>query len=74
MPFTMVTDAMIGFNPKVDYKFPQVSDDDMDNWRHHVREVLKAAKIEQSDIVKTGKGIEFFEGMKYEHPLLDRIP
>ena len=25
MPFTMVTDAMIGFNPKGDYKFLKVS-------------------------------------------------
>ena len=38
-----------------------------------LEEVLKAAKIEQYEIVKTVKG-EFFEGMKYEHPLLDRIP
>ena len=38
-----------------------------------LEDVLKAAKIEQYEIVKTVKG-EFFEGMQYEHPLLDIIP
>ena len=73
MPFTMVTDAMIGFNPEGEYKFLKVGDETWIIGEKMLEDVLKAAKIEQYEIVKTVKG-EFFEGMQYEHPLLDIIP
>ena len=84
MPFTMVTDAMIGFNPKGDYKFLKVGDETWIIGEKMLEEVLKAAKIEQYEIVKTVKGeIRAFlivqacgksnRALHIEHPLLDRI-
>ncbi len=73
MPFTMVTDAMIGFNPDGDYKFLKIGDQVWIVGAKMLEDVLKVAKVADYEVVKTVKGA-FFEGMAYEHPLLDRIP
>ncbi len=73
MPFTMVTDAMIGFNPEGVYKFLKVGGETWIIGEQMLNEVLKAAKVDKYEVIKTVKG-EYFEGKKYEHPLLDKIP
>ena len=73
MPFTLVTDAMVGLNPKEDYHYVKV---DTETWvigKTRLEEFLKEAKVENHSIEKTVKGSEF-EGKKYIHPLLDEIP
>ncbi|MDI1495858.1 MAG: isoleucine--tRNA ligase [Cenarchaeum symbiont of Oopsacas minuta] len=73
MPFTMVTDAMIGFNPKGVYKFVKVGNETWIVGEEMLEDVMRAAKIDEYNEIKTEKG-SFFEGIKYEHPLLDAIP
>ncbi|MFB5611543.1 MAG: class I tRNA ligase family protein, partial [Nitrosopumilaceae archaeon] len=73
MPFTLVTDAMVGLNPKEDYHYVKVENETWVIGKTRLEEFLKEAKVEDYSIVKTVKGSDF-EGKKYIHPLLDEIP
>ncbi len=74
MPFTLVTDAMIGLHPQEDYCYVRVHDGQtwiVGNSRLH--EFMSEIKMDDYEVIKTVKGSEF-EGMRYVHPLLDLIP
>ncbi|KAF6242427.1 isoleucine--tRNA ligase [Nitrosopumilus sp. b1] len=73
MPFTLVTDAMVGLNPNEDYHYVKVGNETWIIGKTRLEEFLSEAKIEEHSITKTLKGSEF-EGKKYIHPLLDEIP
>jgi len=73
MPFTLVTDAMVGLNPEEDYHYVKVENETWVIGKTRLEEFLKEAKVEKHSIVKTVKGSQF-EGKKYIHPLLDGIP
>jgi isoleucyl-tRNA synthetase len=81
MPFTLVTDAMVGLHPEEDYCHIKVNDEIWIVGKTRLEEFLKEAKIIKQDqepnstipIIKTSKGSEF-EGKKYIHPLLNEIP
>ena len=73
MPFTLVTDAMVGLNPNEDYHYVKVGNETWVIGKTRLEEFLTEAKIEEYSITKTLKGAEF-EGKKYIHPLLDEIP
>ena len=73
MPFTLVTDAMVGFNPEEDYHYIKVENETWVVGKTRLVEFLNEAKIENHTIEKTVKGTEF-EGRKYIHPLLEEIP
>ena len=73
MPFTLVTDAMVGLQPEEDYAFVKVENETWVVGKTRLEEFMKEVKIEQYKIEKTVKGSEF-EGKKYIHPLLDQIP
>ncbi len=73
MPFTLVTDAMIGLHPDEDYAYVKVRDETWIIGRTRMDEFLKDAGITDYAITKTLKGSEF-EGKKYQHPLSDLIP
>ena len=73
MPFTLVTDAMVGLHPDEDYAYVKV---DSETWvvgKTRLEEFMAEVKIEDYKIERTKKGSEF-EGKKYVHPLLDKIP
>ena len=72
MPFTLVTDAMVGFNPNEEYVYVLVSNETWIVGKIRLEEFMKEAKIEDYQILKTVTGSEF-EGKKYIHPLLDNI-
>ena len=72
MPFTLVTDAMVGFNPNEEYVYVSVSNETWIVGKIRLEEFMKEAKIEDYQILKTVTGSEF-EGKKYIHPLLDNI-
>ena len=72
MPFTLVTDAMVGFNPNEEYVYVLVSNETWIVGKIRLEEFMKEAKIEDYQILKTVTGSEF-EGKKYTHPLLDNI-
>ena len=73
MPFTLVTDAMIGLNPEENYHYVQVGGETWVVGEKRLGEFMKEVKIDEYHILKTVKGSEF-EGKKYIHPLLDNIP
>jgi isoleucyl-tRNA synthetase len=73
MPFTLVTDAMVGLNPKEDYVYAKVNDETWIVGKTRLEEFMKEARVENYNVLKSVKGKEF-EGRKYIHPLLDEIP
>ena len=72
MPFTLVTDAMVGFNPDEEYAYVSVGNETWVVGKIRLEEFMKEAKVEDYKILKTINGSEF-EGKKYIHPLLDNI-
>ena len=73
MPFTLVTDAMVGLQPEEDYVYVKVENETWVVGKTRLEEFMTEVKIEDYKIKKTVKGSEF-EGKKYIHPLLDVIP
>jgi isoleucyl-tRNA synthetase len=73
MPFTLVTDAMVGLNPDENYVHVKVGNEIWVVGEKRLEEFMKEAKIEDYTVVKTIKGSEM-DGKKYIHPLLDEIP
>lgn len=73
MPFTLVTDAMVGLNPDEDYAYLKVENEIWVVGKTRLEEFFKEVNIEKYEIVKTAKGSQF-EGKKYIHPLLSLIP
>ncbi len=73
MPFTLVTDAMVGLQPEEDYVYVKVENETWVVGKTRSEEFMTEVKIEDYKIEKTVKGAEF-EGKKYIHPLLDLIP
>ena len=73
MPFTLVTDAMVGLQPEEDYVYVKVENETWVVGKTRLEEFMTEVKIEYYKIEKTVKGSEF-EGKKYIHPLLDLIP
>jgi len=73
MPFTLVTDAMVGLQPEEDYAYVKVENETWVIGKTRLEELMTELKIEDYKIEKTAKGSEF-EGKKYVHPLLNLIP
>ncbi len=73
MPFTLVTDAMVGANPDENYVYVKVRDETWLVGEKRLHEFMKEVKIEDYKVTKTIKGSEI-EGRRYIHPLLDQIP
>ena len=73
MPFTLVTDAMVGLQPDEDYAYVKVENETWIVGKTRLEDFMLELKIEEYKIEKTVKGSEF-EGKKYIHPLLNLIP
>jgi len=73
MPFTLVTDAMIGFNPDEEYVYVSVNNETWIVGKIRLEEFMKEIRVENYKVLKTVIGSEF-EGKKYIHPLLDIVP
>ena len=73
MPFTLVTDAMVGTNPNEEYVEVKVENEIWIIGKLRLEEFMSEVKIEDYEIVNTVSG-SIFEGKKYIHPLLDQIP
>ena len=73
MPFTLVTDAMVGLNPDEDYAYLKVENETWIVGKTRLEEFFKEINIEKYEIINTAKGSKF-EGKKYIHPLLSLIP
>ena len=73
MPFTLVTDAMVGLNPEENYCFVKVNGETWIVGEKRLEEFMQEIKVEDYSIEKTVTGKEI-EGKKYIHPLLEQIP
>src|SRR5918994_376211 len=74
MPFTIVTDEMVGANPKANYNYVRINDDEL--WivgAERMKDLMKELHIEDFKVEKTVKGSEL-DGRYYVHPLLHIIP
>ena len=75
MPFTIVTDEMVGVNPKADYNYVRINNR-QELWivgADRMNDLMKELHIEDFSVEKTVKGSEL-DGRYYIHPLLDMIP
>jgi len=72
MPFTLVTDAMVGFNPDEEYVYVSAGNETWIVGKIRLEEFMKEAKMEDYKVLKTVNGSEF-EGKKYTHPILGDI-
>ena len=73
MPFTLVTDAMVGTNPNEEYVEVKVENEVWIVGKIILDEFMTEVNVKDYQILKTVSGSEF-EGKKYIHPLLDQIP
>jgi isoleucyl-tRNA synthetase len=73
MPFTVVTDEMVGVKPDADYQYVKVGDETWVVGAERKDALAKEFKIEFGEVVKLAKGREL-EGLRYEHPLLSAVP
>ncbi len=73
MPFTLVTDAMVGLNPKENYCHVKVNGETWIVGEKRLEGFMQEIKVEDYSIEKTVTGKEL-EGKKYIHPLLEQIP
>ncbi|SMH70986.1 isoleucine--tRNA ligase [Candidatus Nitrosotalea okcheonensis] len=73
MPFTLVTDTMVGLNPDENYVHTKVGNETWLVGEKRLEEFMKEVKIDDYTVTKTVKG-STLEGKKYIHPLLDQIP
>jgi isoleucyl-tRNA synthetase len=74
MPFTIVTDEMVGVNPRADYNYVRVNDEEL--WivgAERMNDLMKELRIEDFTVEKTVKGSEL-DGLHYIHPLAKIIP
>ncbi len=73
MPFTVLTDEMVGVKPDYDYEYVRVGDE---VWvvGSGRKEALKGELgVDFGDVVKKVKGKEL-EGLRYRHPLIEQLP
>jgi len=73
MPFTIVTDEMVGASPKADYNYVRANGERWIVGADRMQELMKELRIEDYSVEKTVKGSEL-DGRHYVHPLLHLIP
>jgi len=71
MPFTVVTDELIGVKPDASYLYVKVGDEVWIVGKDRLKELMEELGLEY-EVIKEVKGLEL-EGKRYEHPLLDLI-
>jgi isoleucyl-tRNA synthetase len=73
MPFTVITDEMIGVKPEAEYAYLKRGGELWVVAKSRVEEIEKELGIKFEGIEKVVKGKEL-EGMRYIHPFIDLIP
>jgi isoleucyl-tRNA synthetase len=73
MPFTIVTDEMVGANPKADYNYVRMDDELWIVGADRMNDLMKELHIQEFTVEKTIKGSDL-DGRHYTHPLLHIIP
>jgi isoleucyl-tRNA synthetase len=73
MPFTVVTDELVGVKPDSDYEYFKAGDETWVACTERVEGLAKELGVQFGATLKTVKGKDL-EGLAYQHPLLDEIP
>ena len=73
MPFTIVTDAMVGLHPDTEYAIIKVGNERWVVAKDRLEGFVQEAEIDEYTIESIIMGTNL-EGKKYIHPLLDKIP
>jgi isoleucyl-tRNA synthetase len=73
MPFTLVTDELVGVNPDANYVYVEINNQIWIVGEARLKELMNELHIESFKINKIIKGKDL-EGKYYIHPLLDLIP
>lgn len=73
MPFTVITDELVGSKPESKYCHVKVNDETWIVGADRLEPLMKELKVETYSVVKETTGKEL-EGLRYEHPLSDLIP
>jgi isoleucyl-tRNA synthetase len=73
MPFTLITDLIIGVNPKKEYARVKVGNEIWILAKARVEPIMKELEINNYEILKTMNG-KSLVGTKYEYPFNDLIP
>jgi isoleucyl-tRNA synthetase len=73
MPFTVVTDELVGVRPESDYEYVPVATETWVVCSERKEALEKELGFKFGDTLRKVKGKEL-EGLEYEHPLLDLIP
>ncbi|HEX5904457.1 MAG TPA: class I tRNA ligase family protein, partial [Candidatus Nitrosocosmicus sp.] len=77
MPFTLVTDELVGINPSATYLTVQVNHNKaIEKWivsQNRLEELMKELVIDEYEILNTFEG-KALEGQSYIHPLISNIP
>jgi len=73
MPFTVVTDELVGVKPDSDYEYVAVGGETWIVNSGRKESLAAELGVEFGETSKRVKGQEL-EGVRYEHPLLDQIP
>ena len=73
MPFTVVTDELIGVKPDSDYEYVEVGQETWIVCSGRKEALAKELGVLFGETKKVAKGSEL-EGLGYQHPLLDMIP
>ena len=73
MPFTVVTDELVGAKPGSDYEYVRVGSETWIVNSGRKEALAKELGVQFGETKKRVKGEEL-EGLAYEHPLLDQIP
>jgi isoleucyl-tRNA synthetase len=73
MPFTVVTDEMVGVKPDADYAYVRVGAEVWIVGLERMAALASELKLEFGETLRVVKGREL-EGLHYEHPLVGLIP
>ncbi len=73
MPFTVVTDEMVGVKPDSDYAYVGIESETWVIAKERIEEIMKMLRIDDYQIMKVVKGKDL-EGKRYEHPIAKHIP
>ncbi|MDG6907853.1 MAG: isoleucine--tRNA ligase, partial [Nitrososphaerota archaeon] len=76
MPFTVVTDELVGVKPDSEYSYVKPSGQGEETWivgSERIETLMKELRVESYETIRKVKGSEL-EGLKYEHPLANLIP
>ncbi len=73
MPFTIITDMMIGVHPEAEYAKVKVNNETWILTKERVEPIMQKLNVEDYKLLEVVLGEEL-KGIKYEYPFIDMVP